>query len=90
LIIFAYLASQIPYEYLTPLQAAVGVVQKVKILFNKHFSPISYDESMIIRICVVLFIHVVSGSTAYHTQEYSTKACRTARKMLATGSSSKA
>lgn len=29
----SYLTFQIPYEYLTPLQAAVGVVQQVNIYF---------------------------------------------------------
>jgi len=31
--------SQIPYEYLTPLQAAIGVVQKVRAL--KHLCLVS-------------------------------------------------
>jgi len=88
---------QLPYEYLTPLQAAVGVVQKVTFLFQWAPNPtppnthtISYDNFMIIPICMVLSFHVVSVSTANNTQEYSTKACRAAWKNLETGSSSKA
>jgi serine/threonine protein kinase len=39
LITLTYLAFQLPYEYLTPLQAAVGVVQKVKFLFSMSAPP---------------------------------------------------
>nr|TKR90989.1 hypothetical protein D5086_0000227950 [Populus alba] len=58
IVLWELLTGKIPYEYLTPLQAAVGVVQKgLRPTIPKNTQP---------------------------------KACRTARKMLATGSSSKA
>uniref|UniRef100_A0A2P2JU43 Protein kinase n=1 Tax=Rhizophora mucronata TaxID=61149 RepID=A0A2P2JU43_RHIMU len=39
---------------------------------------------------MLLCIGVVSGSTAYNSQEHSSKACGAAREMLAARSSSKA
>lgn len=40
------LFDQLPYEYLTPLQAAIGVVQKVMLLlFDFILFVISYDHN---------------------------------------------
>lgn len=40
------LFNQLPYEYLTPLQAAIGVVQKVMLLlFDFILFVISYDHN---------------------------------------------
>ncbi|KAH1063882.1 hypothetical protein J1N35_028869, partial [Gossypium stocksii] len=37
IVLWELLMGKLPYEYLTPLQAAVGVVQKVCLLLDDYF-----------------------------------------------------
>lgn len=70
--IFIYTCFQLPYEYLTPVQAAIGVVQKVKI--NHTFM---YFISFLTNTFQYL------GLTANDPQEHSTEAGRDTCEMLA-------
>jgi serine/threonine protein kinase len=81
--IFGFPAS---VRVLNPITSSCWSGSKGKIPFfderpaptQTHTHTISCDNFMIIPICMVLSFHVVSGSTANNTQEYSTKACRAA------------
>lgn len=45
----SFLPKQLPYEHLSPLQAAVGVVQKVRTLFFDNIFP--YSTSLFFSPC---------------------------------------
>lgn len=84
LIVYTIFCYQLPYSCLTPLQAAVGVVQKVYILlpFTSNFivnNVLSmHDDSM--------WLKLLLGPTAYNSQKYTPKTFWTASAVLATRS----
>lgn len=60
--VFLHSKCQLPYAFLTPLQAAVGVVQKVFVFLYDY-------EIMNFSFCANehnLFITIFSGSTPYN------------------------
>ena len=83
--LFLHSKCQLPYALLTPLQAAVSVVQKVLVFLYKY-------ETMNFSFCAnedILFITIFSESATYNPKAYSPNIRRTAWEMLAAGPNSK-
>lgn len=87
-------SCQLPYEYLTPLQAAIGVVQKV-FFFLKHHSRVSYkfwgkrfmwlNGNVYLQILIFSYQNFkwISGFTTHHPQEHSSEVCWASWEVLA-------